>query len=274
MPDLPAPVSGWTAQYVSVPASSIGTTVTAHASADTKGTVVELTAATEQDAHWVSVTILVGATAGLTGLLSLLIGASTESVLIADLPVTARVAQEGGGGPYLFPVFIPKGSRLSASYQNSTGSATVEVIVHLFGGSPLGPYAGCTYVDRYGDTASSRGTNVDPGAVANTYSAWVAIANTTLRPIRWLIVAVQNTDTTFAAAAQWTLQVGIGAATEQQIGGDLRLMAGTAGDNAFPFMHVYLPLFVPAGSILSVRAKCSSTTDGDRDLYVSLFGAG
>lgn len=274
MPEIGALGGGWATQYGSVPGSSIGTTVTASASADTKGTVVELTAATDHDAHWVSVTIVVGATAGLTGLLSLLIGSSTEADLIANLPVTARAANEGGGGPYLFPLFVPKGSRLAASYQNSTGSATVEVVVHLFGGSPLGPYADCAYVDRYGATTTSRGTNVDPGGSVDTYSAWSAIANTTLRPIRWLVVAWQNVDTSFFNSTLWTLQVGIGSATEQVIAGDFLVHAGSTVDASMPFMQVYLPIFIPAGSIVSVRAKCNSTTDGDRDLYVSLFGCG
>lgn len=255
-------------------ASSIGTTVTASASVNTKGAAVELIAATAHDAHWISVTILPGGTSGLNGLLNLLIGSATEAVLIADLPITARAVNEGGGGPFLFPVFIPKGSRLAAAYQNATGSSTAEVMVHLFGGNPSGPWADCTYVDRYGSTASSLGTNVDPGGVANTFIGYQQITASTLRPIRWLVLAVQNADNTFAAAAQWTVRLGIGSATEAQIGGDLILMGGVTTDMSMLVMHWYFPIYVPTGSRLAVDAKCSVTTDGDRDLYVSIFGAG
>jgi hypothetical protein len=275
MPDLVAASSGWGASYGSVPASSIGATVTANASANTKGAVVELVAATDQDAHWIGIAGVAGSSSGVTGLLDILIGSSSEATLIANLPVSTRGAHEGGVGQILFPLFVPKGSRLSAAFQSAFGGSTLEVVVQLFGGAPLGPLAGCTYVDRYGATATSRGTNVDPGGVAHTYlGSMVEITASTLRPIRWLVLAIQNIDAAFAAVTAWTVQLGIGSATEQQLGGDFIFVSGVTLDNAMPFMHYYLPIFIPQGSRLAVNAKCNSTTDGDRDLYVSLFGAG
>ncbi len=274
MPEMPAQGGGWSQQYGSVAASSIGTTITSGASSSTKGTLVELIASTEQDGHWLSVTIVQGATGTNTvGLLDILIGAATEQVLIANLPTSTRGGDEGGGGPFLFPLFIPKGSRLSGQYQANNTSCTVEVILHQFGGTAFGPYAGCTYVDRYGDTASSRGTNVDPGAVANTYSSVVELTSSTLRPIRWLVIGLQNVDTAMSAL-RWTIELLIGAATEVVVGGDLMDGAGATTDNLIPVDHYYIPIFIPQATRLAVKAKCSSTTDGDRDLYVSLFGCG
>lgn len=275
MPEGAALGGSWSEAAGAVTASSIGTTVTANASANTKGTAVELIAATAHDTHWVSVTAVTGGTTGNNGLLDILIGASTEAVLIPNLPVISRAANEGGGGPFLFPLFIPKGSRLAAQYQNQTGSSTVEVVVHLFGGNPSGPWADCTYVDRYGATATSLGTNVDPGGTAHTYLAnYVEITASTLRPIRWLLLCAQNDDAAFTGNQRWTIRLGIGAATEAQIGGDLIVSAGNTLDNAL-FSPVFpIPLFISTGSRLSVNAKCSVTVDGDRDLYVSLFGCG
>lgn len=273
MPEGPAIGGSWAQDYGAVTGSSIGTTVTASASTNTKGTAVELIAATAHDAHWISVTALQGATSGVTGLLDILIGSSTESVLIANLPTTNKTGNEGGGGPFLFPLFIPKGSRLAAAYQASTGSATVEVVVHLFGGNSLGPWADCSYVDRYGATTTSRGTAIDPGAVADTY-VLAQITAATVRPIRWMVLCVQSFDTGITAAQQWTLQLMIGASTEQKIGGDMILTTSTNVDNSMPFMHWYFPVFIPTGSRLSVQAKCSIATAGDRVLNASLFGAG
>ncbi len=275
MPEFPALGGSYSETAGAVTASSIGTTVTGSGSAGSKGTAVELIASTAHDAHWISVTILTGGTTSGSGTVDLLIGASTEAVLIADLPLTHRAVNEGGGGPFLFPLFIPKGSRLAAKVMGGAVSVTVEVVVHLFGGNPAGPWADCTYVDRYGTVSiAGLGVNVDPGGSANTYVGYTQITASTLRPIRWLVLCVQNSDTALAAAAQWTVQLGIGSATEAQIGGDLILTAGTTTDNAMPFMHWYFPVFIPTGSRLAVNAKCSSTTDGDRDLYVSIFGAG
>lgn len=272
MPEFPSIGGSYSETAGAVTASSIGTTVTSGAS-NTKGTAVELIASTAHDAHWISVTAVsgAGATNG-TGFLDIQIGASTESILIADLPTHHRT-NEGGGGPFVFPLFIPKGSRLSAVYANSAATTSVEVVVHLFGGNPAGPWADCTYVDRYGATTFSRGTNVDPGGVANTY-VLAQITAATLRPIRWLVLAVHNIDFTHAAAQQWTVGLMIGASTEAQIGGDLILTSGTTTDANMPFTHWYFPIYIPTGSRLSVQAKCSSTTDIDRDLYVSIFGAG
>jgi hypothetical protein len=273
MPEMPSLGGSWSETAGAVTASSIGTTLTSSASANTKGTTVELIASTAHDAHWISVTALCGATPGITGFVDILIGASTEAVLIANLPTTLRIADDGGGGPFLFPLFIPRGSRLAARYQNSSGSATVDVIIHLFGGHPAGPWADCSYVDRYGATTTSRGTNVDPGGTANTY-VLAEITASTLRPIRWLVLCAQSSDQAWVAAPQWTVRLSIGSATESQIGGDLILTGGTTGDNIMPFMHWYFPLFIPAGSRLSVDAKCTSTTDGDRDLLISIYGCG
>jgi hypothetical protein len=234
-----------------------------------------LIASTAIDANWILVNIVSsGVNSNTNGLLDVLIGAATEAVLISDLPVTSRGAAEGGGGPYLFPVFIPKGSRLAAMYQNNAGDTTADITVQLFSGNPQSPWAGCSYVDRYGVTASSRGTNVDPGGVADTYVGNVEITASTTRDYRWLVLTMQNSDNNFAAAARWTIQLDIGAATEASLAGDFMLSAGTTGDRSMPFMHYYLPIFVPRSSRLSVDAKCTSITDGDRDLYISIYGAG
>lgn len=276
MPEF-APVSGSKVSDIGANTStSLGTVVTSDSAANTKGPVVELTGSTTHDAYWISiqcVNSLVG-TANYVGLLDILIGAATEQVLIADLPLSFRANYEGGGGEFLFPLFIPKGSRLSARYQAvGTGTSEVLVTVRLYGGSPNSPLAGCTYVDRYGGTSASRGTGIDPGGTSNTYSAWEEIAASTLRPIRWLVLGIQHSDLSISSSI-WIIQVGIGSATEQVIAGDFLLTGGTTSDNALPYMHFYLPIFIPAGSRLSVRAKYSGTIDGDRDIAVSLFGAG
>src|SRR5688572_13018317 len=108
MPEMAVASSGWGTGYGSVPASSIGTTVTSSVTQHNKGTLVELIAATEHDGRWLSVAIVTGGVAnGVTGFLDILIGAATEQILIADLPVVSRAINEGGGGPYLFPLFVP-----------------------------------------------------------------------------------------------------------------------------------------------------------------------
>lgn len=249
--------------------STYGTTVTAGGVANTKGTVVELMSATVHDAHWVE--IMVGNPSSANSFaIDLLIGASTEAVLIPNLTFRGRATNDGGAR-WLFPLFIPKGSRLAVQSASTAASGTCLVAVNLFnagigaGGFPMD-------VDQYGTITSSLGVNVDPGAVAHT-DATVEITSATVRPHNWLVLTIANTDAAFTAATKWLIDLCVGSATEQAILSDWPVGGAGTTDVIRPETVVCVPAFVPQGSRLSVRARCSVTTDGDRDLFVTIHGA-
>lgn len=271
MPEFPGQYGGggYVQVYGNTPATTSGTTLTANASADTKGSYVQLTAATTHDANWIVVNL--GASANQASfLVDIAIGSATEQIILPDLLVWTRLGDSGQ--TYLFPIFIPAGSRLAARCQSSTGGGAIQITVNLVSGTMLGGGVGPSWADAYGAVAASTGTNVDPGGTASTDSSWVEIASATTRPHNWLVFAAKFGDGTLAAAAKWLVDIGIGSATEQEIVSDIFVSAGITTDMACGGWVQHFPIFIPEGSRLTCRARCSVTTDGDRDLNVKLYG--
>lgn len=250
--------------------STYGTTLTGNASANVKGTPVELIAATDHDAHWVEVAAT-NPSGGNSFAVDLLIGASTEAVLIPNLTFRARAGNEGGGR-WLFPVFVPKGSRLAAQMGSSGGATTCLVAVNLFNAGFAGAGGLSSTVDQYGTLTSSLGVTVDCGGVAHT-DVTAQITAATLRPHSWIVLTVANTDTAFAGTTKFLVDVCVGAATEVAILSDYPLGGAGSADTLRPDQQIHIPAFVPQGSRLTVRARCSSTTTGDRSLFCTLHGA-
>lgn len=273
MPEFSLPLVGVSRTVGSVPASTQGTTITSNASVDTKGSWVELTSATTIPASWVLVQFAnagVGANAaGGRFLVDIGIGAATEQVIIPDLMFYSR-GLGGGMTPYLFPLSIPTGSRLSARSQDSTGGQSVEVVVTLFAGAPTASGVP-SIVSAYGSTTGSMGTNIDPGGTAHTDSSWVELTASTDRDHHWLVIAGSFGDGA-VANARWLFDLGIGAATEQEIVSDL--LHGANATNDFGDSPVIaFPYYVPKGSRLSGRVRSTSITDGDRDINIKVYGA-
>lgn len=271
MPEFPF-VSGGVIRTVGSTsgASSVSTTLTAGGAANTKGSAVELIASTEFDANWVLITFTDLTSGVVNFLVDILIGAATEQVIIPDLYATAR-GNGGAFGPYLFPVFIPAGSRIAARCQCNEASWQFNVAVTLIAGTALSGGSGPSYVSAYGATTTSEGTNIDPGAVANTDSSWVEIAASTDRTHHWLVIAARFGDWVLAAKVHWRLSIGIGAATETVLVPDIHVSSDTITDG-MPASVYCLPVFIPKGSRLTAKVRSSVTTDADRDIWLKLYG--
>lgn len=269
MPTFPLPQGGL-AFGQTFATSTYGTTLTASGSVNTQGTPVELIASTAHDAHWIQV---MAGTPGSTNnfAIDVLIGSSTEAILIPKLTFIGRGVADGGGR-WLFPVFIPKGSRIAASVQANGASATCIVGVILFN-SGIAAHGMPSNVVQYGTLASSGGVNIDAGTGANTKAGLTQITAATDRDHHWLTLTVSTSDAAWAGTTKRLIDVMIGASTEAVLVGNLSVGGAGTGDKNFPEEVFHLPVFVPKGSRLSVRAQCSSTTDGDRDIFVTLHGA-
>ena len=271
MPEFPLPAGGSVIRtYGSVPASTNGTTLAAGAPGNTKGSYVELISATEFDANWIQIQF--GASSiNFSSLLDIAIGAAPEQVVIPDL-YYGPGAVAGDGPSYLFPMFIPKGSRLTSRFQSSTASATMDVVVRLTSGMMLNGHIGQSNVVRYGSGAfGSIGQNVDPGGTANTDSAWSQITAATVRDHHWWAIGGRCGDGSLSAATRWLIDIGIGAATEQVVVSDIFATEQSGIGRSYGGIQCF-PMFVPAGSRLTMRAMSSSTTDGDRDVNMFLHG--
>lgn len=242
-------------------------------SENVKGAYGQLFAATPFATNWIALEFEASGTfGGELMLLDVAVGAAaSEQVIISNLQLEAPKDSDVPHR-YLFPLVIPAGSRVAARFQGETGFAqTISVHMTLISGGATSPCPAFA-VDSYGATAASLGTNVDPGGTAHTKSGWVEVAATTLRPINWLTMALSQLDVSHTANMRWLIDIGVGGSgSEVVLIGDILAASSSIGDFVGPVVFQY-PVSIPAGTRLAVRAQCSSNTDGDRDLYVKLYG--
>lgn len=252
-----------------VAASSAGTTVAASASANTKGAWVEITAATARDAQ--ALLVELSAVGAMAGLVDVAVGASgSEVVIVANLIIQRR---QTAGLSVLFPIPIPAGTRLALRLQSTVGSASITAKVLLVAQGIVSPPP-LGLVTTYGAaTADSGGTTVDPGGTANTDSAWTELSSG-VNPCRWLLLSFTEVSALFglSIAATWLVDVAVGAGgSEVELVADLLISGNPEGDMFYP-SPLLLPLTLPAGARLSVRARCTNTDASDRRLDVIAYG--
>lgn len=276
MPEFPSCYGGSavTAYGSAGGGSSLATTITSNGSADTKGAWVELGASTAHDAHWIEIDVTNSSTVAIA-LLDIGIGAGgSETVIIPDLVVVTK-GSPGSGVPYLFPVFIPRGSRVAARFQDIVGGMTLGVSVRLISPALSSGGVAPSVVSAYGATTSSMGTEIDPGGTANTDTSPVEIAGATDRDHRWLVMAGRFGDNSLSSGGcVWRMQILAGASmSETVLIGDIHISAESSADNPFNMCRTF-PVFIPRGTRLSVVLRCSSIQSGDRLARVKLYGAG
>lgn len=256
--------------------TSAGTTLAAGAiGTNAKGaTPTQLVASTAFDACGIVVTFGVQTTSS-AALVDIMAGAgSAESVLLPDLITSVATGAESEYS-YFFPIFIAKGTRLSARAA-ATAAITLRLNVYLLQGSfGVSPFS---QVTAYGAVVgSSRGTDIDPGAVAHTKPALPAtqLVAATTAPIRLMTVAVgQAGDFARVAAADALFDINRGASSaEYPVLDNILIHAGTSKDSFGPGVPVSnVPVYVPVGERLSARGQCSNTTAGDRAWDVIVYG--
>ena len=254
-------------------ASSQGTSIANSLNAK-PGTPTQLVASTAFDAVGVAIQIT-GQTTVTSALVDIMAGAgAAEYVLIPDLLSSVATGAEAAVS-YFFPIFVAKGTRLSARAAMST-AGTIRINVHLlqgsFGASPF------SQVTAYGAVVgSSRGTDIDPGGTANTKPALPAtqIVASTSQPIRLMTVACGDGPIFVRTpAADGLLDIYAGAgSSEYALVDNLAISYGTSKDQWGPIVAVpNVPVYVPVGRRLSARMQCSSIDASERVTDVIVYG--
>lgn len=272
MPDFSLLTSGAN-ESAATPASSTGVTVS-DASTDTKGTWTQLIAATAYPTAWVMITLHSTTVAAEGFLVDIGVGASTaEKVLIPDIQFEQASVASPAARVLLFPVSIPAGTRISARCANSTAGADSLVVGVTLLAATLASPVGMGQVEGFGSVVTgSTGTNVDPGAVAHTKGSWVQLIAATAVEYKWVCLTIAGN--VLGAQTTWLLDLGIGAnPNEKVLLPNIVLHGGTSTDRPLPPV-LCLPLRVPAGARLSVRAQCNVTTATERVLKISGQGVG
>lgn len=247
-----------------VGSATFGNAVTTGAASATKGTPVQLIASTSFDTWGVEI-FAEGYAASSTaspGCLDILIGASTESILIADLLMGncgGAATQQTGPKRWFFPLYIPAGSRIAAQAAGARVSTSFDVGIQLYGGTGYPPWQVGTKVTTYGIGTVPNGTTVTPGG-SGAEGSWTQITASTTMDHFCLLPSWQTNDTAMTALGVINVDIGVGSATESQVGSYHYFCQATESMEG-PMQA--LPAFcaVPSGTRLAMRASSSVAVD-------------
>lgn len=252
-----------------VGAARLGATVTTGGGTSaTKGTAVQLIASTAFDAHWITILAQGYAAAAIAseGSLDILIGAATESILIADLLMgycggDLTTSADVGPKRWDFPLYIPAGSRIAAQAAGARLSTNLGVAVFLYGGQGYASLASSgSRVTTYGVSAPN-GVTITPGASGGEGS-WTEITASTSEDHFALIPSLQLSTDTTANRRYLFVDIGIGAATEEEIAQSFIFQTGSNEFMAGPYNSIPCMKPIPAGSRLTMRVSNNGTNDG------------
>ena len=264
--------------YGGVAASSLGTTITAPGSVNTKGAWAQIVASTDFPAVGIIVALQIEPGSGDTQqLIDVGVGAAASEVVIVPNLLTNRcTSAEGAKWKVYIPVAIPAGTRVAMRYQSNGTAPVIYATVAIVGGQAKRQILSPGKCTDYGSaTGTSVGQTVDPGGTINTEGAYTQIVASTTYAIRGLIVCLGNL-TTGAGNPRWLADLAVGAGgSEQIVIADLMHSnpgpaggGGHASDNGW---H-YLPMAIPAGTRIAMRAQCSINTASDRNLTCNVIG--
>jgi len=212
---LPPSALGKTQSNVAVTSDATrkGTTVTASATAHTKGAWVQLLAATDEDTYGITVRardVHVAATVT-SYLLDIGIGpAASEVVLIEDLDCWGAAAgSETAARTYFFPGVIPKGERVAARAQSLIVSDISVVAIWLHQAAEGWGMEVPSKWERLGAVTNSNGVSVTPAL--NAFGSWTAILDPITKPYRWWHVGFDGlADTTILVSTPVMIELGLG----------------------------------------------------------------
>lgn len=251
-----------------VGADNPGTSVTTGAAADTKGTAVELVAATAFDVFWVTVIARGYGTsaAASQGCLDLLIGAATEEVLIPNMLMGHCGGRNGlnsclGWKVWDFPLYIGAGSRLAAQAAGARVNTAFQVGLYLYGGVGSPNFRVGSKVTTYGVSAVPNGTTVTPGA-SGAEGAWAEMTASTSEDHFALVPSFQPTGDSTLNFLTFAVDLGLGAATEEEIAQSYWFRTDTAETMDGPMPSIPHFQDIPSGSRLTMRASNSGVNDG------------
>lgn len=247
-----------------------GTLVTASASINTKGAYATLFAATTSEATGIVLAPVNNAVSAAVRnmLIDIAIGAAGSEVVIASNIMLNQTSQWGFSNPYLFfPIWIPKGVRVSARCQCSFASRTVALAAWLVGGGGDGfAWSAFQGVETIGaDPATSKGFEHALGAT-NTFSAWTNIGSVSSRLFKAIQpVAQQGSDTTMTSQVCY-LEVGVNSVTL------MRYVVITNNVEASEGIIPPFPLYkrFPAGTQFMVRGTSQGAADDN--IGIGLLG--
>lgn len=242
--------------FAATPSNTVpGTTITSHASANTKGNYSQLISSTNYDVYGISLGMSASSLAGsaINTLLDIAIGGAGSEVTIVDNLLCGSFTISGNALPSIFlPLFIPKGTRIAARCQDAIGSDTVNAAICLHGGASYRPWRTFSKCETIGAVAATSKGLVHTAGNTGAESTWADIGSPLARDIG-AIFPVAQCNLAITAALAYHLEFGVGAATFAEY-----FIATTTNEvvsSIFPNIPHYCT--IPSGSQLQIRAECS-----------------
>lgn len=245
------------------PSQSSGVHVISSATTNTKGTWLQLIAATPYDFEL----LVLGTKAPGANSFSIDIGiggAGSEVVLIPDWMV--GTGDQAAAHRVQFPVHIPAGTRISARCQSSASSGDLEITVQGFAGNAQG-YAG---VDCIGFVAATTaGLAVDlAGGTRFLFGSYTELIHTTTKDYAGVMLMMNGASGGgINQSWLWCLAIGASGSEVEIISNVWMNMDNGAGLAFYPFV----PLKIPAGTRLSIRQMHEGTSPSTSPTY-TLYG--
>jgi hypothetical protein len=243
--------------------------VTSGGTSNTKGSYTQFVASTPYASSRLHVSLVNSTVVSHFVLLDIATGgAGVETVVVANLACYANSSAMFGSGVSL-ELDLPAGTRIALRTQASATSAVSNIQLWLEDRALASLASPVTYG---ANTATSRGTLVDPGLVANTKGSYVQLTASTSARIDVLLLAITGNGNG-ATFVNGLVDLATGAAAaETVVIPDVMYVSNTGGTALLPEpLLLVLPVSIPAGTRLAARAASSITTAA-RMLAISLIG--
>lgn len=243
--------------------------------ANTLGAWVQVVASLSADVGFVHIAhndVISGSAADFSSLLDIGVGAAGAEVVVLNALGVGWVGTDTIATPthpfvhpgWLFPLWIPRASRVAIRVQCKTASTFENFRLHFF--APVeGAKPSNSIVTMGADAANSRGTVLTNPAANNTEGAWTQITAATAEPFAALGIAIQGGGDNTQTGGQALVDIGVGAAgAEVVIVENLHLEIDSA-EKLFMFSPLVHPVSVPKGSRLAVRWQGSAFSGSTLD---------
>lgn len=254
-------------------AASAGAAVATSASANTKGSWVEIITTTPYDAAGIFVTFYADSINPRDYLLDIGIGGSGSEVVLVPNIAYSLIGSVRQTCSLFIPVAIAAGQRVSMRAQSSTGSQTLLAQIVLIGATLKSTELYQVAQSLGSNTADSGGTSIDPGASTNTKGAYSELSAATSNKIDWVCILLGGQANSDRTTARWLFDVAIGGAgSEQVILADMQFSCHSTPDAIVGWYQ--LPLSIPRGSRVAARAQCDINDATDRLFDISIIGVG
>ena len=259
--------------YAKYPAGSTVTTLTANASANTKGAYAEFVASSDFECN-VFEFFSLASNVGVSFLIDIATGAGgAETVVLPDLLFdnSSNLSGQAGSGMYTVPLTIPASTRISGRTQSDSGGSALFPLINLTAaGDTPGP---STYVNYGANTADSSGVQVDPGSSANTKGAYSEVTASTSAVSQVLMQMLTQDGNTVPRDASWLMDIATGAGgAETVLIPDLGA-SSVLNHSPLPPRSRTLLTYIAASTRIAARAQSGTTDATDRLIDVALLAA-